>query len=295
MSYALERGYTPETVIKGSKFFQIQWRNVTLRDFCCLLPAKLAALPKALGFEHLLTEGIGKSWFPWKFASEDTLDYIGEVPEKQYFAPELMGEEERRDKFEDFYAKLLEKGEYDFRLEAVKYCFIDTQILTLALQKVKAVSLEISDGTCDQITGKDFTLPGFTMTMFRNRFMEPGSIGIMSLNNYGIAKRKHSSLANGYFDYVNFHRKKDRQIRHAGNSSCEKRIILHDSTAIFVDGYCEREKMIYEVEGVRKLFYLLILNIKNIFIFFCFLVFLSRTYGMQSQSFYAKKKATSSV
>ena len=274
MNYALARGFTPNAVMKGSKFFQVQWRNVTLRDFCCLLPSKLADLPKALGFTDLLGDAGGKTWFPWRFANKETLHYVGEVPDRKFFAPELMTGEDRRGKFEEFYFALQQEGQYDFRAQAAKYCFIDTQILALALQRVKKVSLDISNGMCDQIVGKDFTLPGFTMTMFRNCFMEPNSIGIMGLVNYGSAGRRQSSLAVGYLEYLNKQRRPSHQIRHAANFPMEKHVTFWDGSGTFLDGWDEREKQGYEIDGVwyKSFLFVLYKNHKG----FLFLVLLSR-------------------
>ncbi len=198
----------------------------------------------------------------------------------EYFVPSTISPASRRQQFRQWYEKHSDKI-YDFAAEAKKYCYMDVKILALGVQKLKKTCLALSSGTADIITGKSFTKAGFTMTLFRNKYMIPNSIGIMPSSNYGKAERHNSILALRYLSYLNVQRscKGEAQIRHAGNHEKGEVSIHVGGAKLHVDGFLGptstmRNATVYEIEGVRQIICFFAFSIKPVFILF--IVFLAR-------------------
>lgn len=170
----------------------------------------------------------------------------------EYFCVSEIQPESRREQFHRWYAEKRTR-EYDLEAEAKHYCYVDVKILSLGSQKLRRASLELSSGVADIIVGNSFTLAGYTMTLFRNKYMIPNSIGILPSSSYGIAARKNSALAFKYLSYLN-ETSGGPAIRHAGNDlSGEVRLMINGRDTK-VDGYAERDGrgIVHEVDGVIR-------------------------------------------
>lgn len=98
------------------------------------------------------------------------------------YAPHLLPDQEAESELDSFLNK--QKGKpFDFMKECLKYCYHDTlvlgvAVLTLEIQVLRNTNYEISF-----ICSSSFTLAGLSAIIFRQCFMQPGSIGLIYLPN----------------------------------------------------------------------------------------------------------------
>jgi hypothetical protein len=101
----------------------------------------LSALPEA--FE--LTE-LSKGFFPFLFVSLDNLDYIGDMPGEEFFAPGSMSLKKKKE-FNTWYEANKNITPYCLRSEMRKYCISDVNILREACLVFQRLMVELT--TCD--------------------------------------------------------------------------------------------------------------------------------------------------
>jgi hypothetical protein len=69
----------------------MKMQHIHFLDFVSYLPMPLRKLLEAFGLSS------SKSWFPHYFNTETNLDYVGPIPEIQYFGADKMSKGDRKD------------------------------------------------------------------------------------------------------------------------------------------------------------------------------------------------------
>lgn len=117
MAWLLEQGVAPEIIPNGSKVMAIKNKILNLRiiDSFNFLPMSLSKLPACFG----LTE-LKKGYFPHIFNKREHQDYVGPLPEPEYYSPDSMSPA-ARNTFMNWY-KEHEKDVFDFQEEMLAYC-----------------------------------------------------------------------------------------------------------------------------------------------------------------------------
>ena len=95
INYLAERGYRPKITPKGQEIMQLKANMVTVKDSLNYLPMALSALPKAFGFE----KDAKKGYFPHYFNRPENEDYVGPMPDHQFYGTSNMKDQARQDFF----------------------------------------------------------------------------------------------------------------------------------------------------------------------------------------------------
>jgi len=111
-------------VRNGGKLMQVTFDGIRFIDSLSFFQMPLSAFPKTFG----LTE-LKKGYFPHLFDMLQNQEYVGPIPNKQYYIPETMSMSGRKD-FEQWHDKqVAKKVEFDFHKELTEYCESDVKLL----------------------------------------------------------------------------------------------------------------------------------------------------------------------
>lgn len=133
LQYLLDRGRgVKRHCISGNKIVSLTAgaNDVTFKDSCQFIPARLADLPKMFDF----ADEAAKGWFPHGFAARHRLnEKLPSLPDVRYYYHQRMRAEER----DQFFAWHREHRDepFDFMAEAVRYCLNDVLVLAKAVRR----------------------------------------------------------------------------------------------------------------------------------------------------------------
>ena len=212
--------------------------TITFKDSLCFLPMPLADLPETFNLKEL-----HKGFFPHAFHTRENLGYKDPLPDKQYFQLQAMKEKKRKE-FDTWYATQMEKNElYDLWEELSKYCHSDVMVLKAAcfnfiqefedeagLNPMETYATIAS--ACNLFWGRDL-IPEDTTTI------EP-------LNGWRGNQVNRSKVALEWLCFKGWQLGGNR-LRHVRNGGKQK--LLTPAEAMFVDGYDEAAKTVYEFHG----------------------------------------------
>ena len=108
----------------GAKLLPVTFDNINFIESLSFFQMPLSAFPKTFG----LTE-LKKGYFPHLFNTPENQNYVGPIPNKEFYMPESMSGSGRKD-FEKWHDK--ERAEnvvFDFQKELVEYCESDVKLL----------------------------------------------------------------------------------------------------------------------------------------------------------------------
>ncbi len=96
-------------------------------------------------------EGICKGLFPHSFVTKDTLEYVGDLPEKKFWADEIQKKHQ---------------GVWSLRKECIYYCELDVKILCISMSKL----LGIISNESKTILYRCFSTPSIAHTLFFTKY-----------------------------------------------------------------------------------------------------------------------------
>ena len=272
LDYLCQKKIKPTNVIfTGSKLLYLELKKLHIQflDSFNYLPMKLASLPKAFG----LTE-LKKGFFPHKFNTTEHFNYVGPIPDKEYFDPDQMMVDNRI-AFLQWYEE--QHYIYDFQKELVEYCRSDVDILMRACIKFRNLMIEST-----KIDPFEYiSAASVTMAVFKTNFLEnivevklPNNKTVEAIKKAGVYRNsvtgeiisdikqtifRKSKIAcvptTGYVSNTTYSKASieylewimhttDKRIRHALNGKGEVKIGTY-----YVDGLCEETKEVYEYHG----------------------------------------------
>lgn len=227
--------HSPNVIMRGSKILLLEVGNVRFIDSLNYFPMALADLPKAFG----LSASLRKGYFPHFYNTKLNENYIGPLPDVQYYGVDSM-KKKNREVFIEWYEKTKNAG-YVFNMskEIVGYCIADVDILRKACIHFRKLFLK----TCDVCPFTEaITIASACNLMFRRKLLKPKTIGIIPRGGYRHADRQ-SAIA---LQWLTFEEKKRNiRIKHAGN----QREICVPGTYMKPDGVCLEKKLIFEFHG----------------------------------------------
>lgn len=115
MSWLLRQGATPEIIPDGGKIMSITTQGIRVIDSFNFLPMALSKIPACFGLHELK-----KGYFPHLFNTRENQEYVGVMPEPQYYSPETM-QPSARTAFLAWY-KENEGNRFNFQHEMLLYC-----------------------------------------------------------------------------------------------------------------------------------------------------------------------------
>ena len=119
-------------IMTGNKIIKLPVSsNIVFLDSLNHLTGSLASLPKSYNIENLVAKG----FFPYKYVTIKNLNYVGEIPNEDYFCVSGMNDK-RLNVFYKWYADMKDK-QYNLKDEMIKYCRNDVFILSVCMNKYK--------------------------------------------------------------------------------------------------------------------------------------------------------------
>jgi hypothetical protein len=101
-------------------------------------------------------------------------NYIGCIPEKKYFAPELFNESKKKE-FEKWYDEN-KNIVYDFKKELYEYCVSDVKLLKEGCIKFRNI---IKKTTTIDPFETNITIASLCHHIYRTKLMKPDTIGLI--------------------------------------------------------------------------------------------------------------------
>lgn len=226
----------------GAKTLKFDYRymgaTITFKDSLCFLPMPLADLPETFNLKEL-----HKGFFPHAFHTRENLGYKGPLPAKQHFQSQAMKEKKRKE-FDTWYATQVEKNElYDLWDELNKYCHSDVMVLKAACFNFIQ---EFKDEAGFNPMEKCATIVSACNLFWRRDLIPEDTIAIEPLNGWCGNQENQSKVALERLCFEDWKLGGNR-LGHVRNGGEQKVPTLAE--AMFVDGYNEATKTVYELHG----------------------------------------------
>ena len=138
MQYAQENTFAIQHIENGSKIMMLESNAHKMKflDSLNFIPMALKKLPKSFDLHELK-----KGYFPHLFNTIGNQEYIGKMPDKEYFDPDGMSSSERKD-FLKWYDENKDVSNYNFKDEMKAYCASDVDILHWCIINFRKLFLE---------------------------------------------------------------------------------------------------------------------------------------------------------
>ena len=178
-------------IMNGAKIMSMEVCSLKFIDSLNFIPLPLSRFPKTFGISELK-----KGYFPHFFNTWANQDYIGKIPDASFYGPDSMTETQRADFFK-WYAQQQDVT-FDFRQEIIAYCDSDVDILTKCCGAFRNLFLQ---ATGLEPFEKPITIASACNQVFRTKFLEPKTIGIVPPGGYRV-KEKQSIRARQWLAWV---------------------------------------------------------------------------------------------
>ena len=234
LQYLYKNGITPEIITRGAKILSltVPEMNIKFIDSLCFIPMKLAAFPKTFG----LTE-LQKGYFPHFFNRAENQEYVGPLPDTNFYDPDGMSPADR-EKFFAWYNDLVRKEHvFDFQAEILRYCQSDVDILRRCCLEFRELFREITD--VDPFP-QCRTIASACNLVFRKTFLKENTIAVIPPCGYK-PESKQSVIALKMLAWIA--QRDNIAIRHARNHG-EQCIGKYP-----VDGYNAEFNTVWEIQG----------------------------------------------
>lgn len=156
-------------------------RYISFKDSLLHIAAPLSAIPKMFGLD---TSIVKKGMFPYLFNTPENQGYVGPVPDKKYFEPDMMSEDKRAE-FLTWHRNKRRCKRYDLQEELRKYCKNDVYILKLGLLAYSKVCLEY--GRRNPL--RDMTIAQYTYSVYRENNMPDDTLYYLDKSQVDFARR----------------------------------------------------------------------------------------------------------
>jgi len=175
--------WTPELILNGLKIVSMKIHHIQFLDSVSYMPMPLRKLPEA--FELMAS----KSWYPHHFNTKANLDYVGPIPDIDYYGAHEMGEAERRE-FMAWYDEQKVKF-FDNRHVLEQYCQDYVTVLRQACRVFRREFLEIRN---IEVFLEALTIASACIKVLRKKFLKSETKGLIPPGGYS-ANRRYSKKA----------------------------------------------------------------------------------------------------
>lgn len=165
--YLLENNKTPKIIVTGTKFLSAEYKGIRLLKSFSFMLMKLSDLPKSFSFSETT-----KGYFPHLFNTEANQNYIGLIPDPEFYNVDGMTPV-ARDRFLQWHNEQ-KNVVFDMKTELRKYCRNDVEILVNAVLRYRKIFFDMSG--VDPLTC--VTLHQACLEVYLRNFMPEKSLGI---------------------------------------------------------------------------------------------------------------------
>jgi len=227
LKYLVDNTLKPFTIYSGTKLMllEIKCLNIKIKDSSNFIQAPLSSFPKTFGLKELK-----KGYFPHFFNTVENKDYIGVLPDKEYYGYKTMKTENKQE-FEKWYdSKIKENYIFNFKEELESYCNSDVDILRRSCLEFRKQFLEIANIDPFRYT----TIAGVCMSIYKSKYLLQDTIAVFDKEK----NEKYSKQSITWLQHFN-----NKNILHALNGG-EKKI-----AGAKVDGFDNKSKTVYQYHG----------------------------------------------
>ena len=227
----------------GSKVLAFESGSLTFKDSLCFLPFPLAAFPKTFNLqEHK------KGFFPHEFNLPHNQQYVGQIPEIEYFDPAGMSDK-KKNELEQWHAKQVRDNvKYDFAKEMEEYCKSDVALLQAGCE---AFAAEFQSHAGFNPFQKCVTIASACHLFWRKHCLQENTIAVEPLQGWRGSKVNHSTKALQWLYYEEDRIQKKGasadHILHVRNGG--EQCVRTPKDSYFVDGFNPATNTIYEFNG----------------------------------------------
>ena len=183
-----------EIILRGAKILSmtIPMFNIRFIDSLNFIPMALSQFPKTFGKTELC-----KGYFPHFFNKEENQNYIGPIPDVDYYSPKTM-KPQAREAFLAWHQEQIESNYvFNFREEIVKYCRSDVVIL-------RECCMEFREMLRDKTNGIDpfekcLTIASYCHEVYPTNFLKKDSIAVFQHDRQ--LKMKQSNMTVKWLSY----------------------------------------------------------------------------------------------
>ncbi|KAE9530087.1 hypothetical protein AGLY_011549 [Aphis glycines] len=227
LKYLVDNTLRPFTIYNGTKLMllEIKYLSIRIIDSSNFIQSPLSSFPKTFGLKELK-----KGYFPHFFNTVENQNYIGILPDKEYYGYETMKTENKQE-FEKWYDdKINENYIFNFKEELEAYCNSDVDILRRGSLEIRKQFLEIANIDPFRYT----TIAGVCMAIYRSRYLLKDTIAVLDKEK----NEKYSKQSITWLQHFN-----NKNISHALNGG--EKIIAGAK----VDGFDNKSKTVYQYHG----------------------------------------------
>ena len=227
----------------GAKVLSFKSGEIKFIDSLSFLRMPLASFPASFN----LTE-LNKGFFPHLFNTPDNQQYVGRIPDLEFYDPDGMMEEKKKELLQWHTEQVRRNVSFNFKEELIAYCKSDIFLLK---QGCEAFQNEFQSQAGFNPMEKCITIASACNMYWRKHHLAPDTIAVEPLSGWRGANVNHSLKA---LQWLYF-----RESRIAKQGACADRILhvrnggeqsIHTTTNIYyVDGYDPLTKTAYEFNG----------------------------------------------
>ena len=227
----------------GSKVLVFESGSLTFKDSLCFLPFPLADFPKTFNLQEFK-----KGFFPHEFNLPHHQEYVGQIPEIEFFDPDGLSEK-KRNELQRWHAKQVRDNvKYDFAKEMEDYCQSDVQLLQAGCE---AFAAEFESHAGFNPFADCVTIASACHLYWRKHCIEENTIAVEPLRGWRGSNVNHSTKALQWLMYEeNRIAKKDASadhIKHVRNGG--EQCVRTQRESYFVDGFNPATNTVYEFNG----------------------------------------------
>ncbi|CAH3192185.1 unnamed protein product [Porites evermanni] len=217
--------------------------SVKFIDSLCFLPMPLASFPSTFN----LTE-LKKGFFPHLFNTPDHQQYVGRIPDLEFYDPEGMMAK-KKDELTRWHADQVRRNvRFDFRQEMIDYCKSDVALLKAGCE---AFQQEFERQAGFNPMAKCITIASACNLYWRRHHLTPDTIAVEPLGGWRGAQVNQSLKALQWLYYQEHQIPKEGasadRIRHVRNGG--EQSVRTIANSYFVDGYDPLTRTVYEFHG----------------------------------------------
>ncbi|CAH3144899.1 unnamed protein product, partial [Porites lobata] len=227
----------------GAKVLSFRSGPLKFIDSLCFLPMPLASFSSTFN----LTE-LKKGFFPHLFNTPDHQQYVGRIPDLEFYDPEGMMAKKKEELTRWHADQVRRNVPFHFQQEMIDYCKSDVALLKAGCE---AFQQEFEQQAGFNPMAKCITIASACNLYWRKHHLTPDTIAVEPLGGWRGAQVNHSLKALQWLYYQEHLLPKEgasadriRHVRNGGEQSVRTSVDSH-----FVDGYDPVTRTIYEFHG----------------------------------------------
>ena len=240
--YQQQREVT-EQLTQGAKVLSFRSGPLKFIDSLSFLPMPLASFPSTFN----LTE-LKKGFFPHLFNSPHNQNYVGRIPDLEYYDPDSMMSKKKQDLMNWHADQVRRNVPFDFQHEMIEYCKSDVALLKAGCE---AFQQEFERQAGFNPMAKCITIASACNMYWRMRHLEPNTIAVEPLRGWRGAQVNQSLKALQWLYYQEHLIPKEGasadRIRHVRNMG--EQSVRTATNCYFVDGFDAVTHTVYEFNG----------------------------------------------